>query len=105
MTEERESLEACAPDVGHLFESLSDGDVVASLASDLYAELERLVVDHGEGAVSGLVPLVVTALESLQEAYSESRAWAEQAAAQREDNHRLLAQYERERLQHKAIQE
>ncbi|GCC48986.1 hypothetical protein chiPu_0033110, partial [Chiloscyllium punctatum] len=79
--------------------------VVSALASALYAEMERLVSAHGEDAASGMVPLVVTALESLQEAYSEGRARDDEASSHREDHRRLLEEYQRERQRRQAAQE
>ncbi|XP_078062613.1 JNK-interacting protein-like [Mustelus asterias] len=83
----------------------SDCEVVSGLASGLYAELERLILAHGEGAAAGLVPLAVATLESLQGASAESRAQRAEAEQEREENRRLLAQYERERAERKRIQE
>jgi len=83
----------------------SDCEVVSGLASGLYAELERLILAHGQGAAAGLVPLAVATLETLQGACGESQARAAEVEREREENRKLLAQYERERAERKRIQE
>ncbi|XP_067835918.1 C-Jun-amino-terminal kinase-interacting protein 3-like [Heptranchias perlo] len=80
-------------------------EVVSGLAGGLYSELERLILAHGEGAVSGLMPLTVSVLETLEGVCAESRERGAEAALAREENERLLAQYERERGKRKRTEE
>uniref|UniRef100_UPI00398E9F12 C-Jun-amino-terminal kinase-interacting protein 4-like n=1 Tax=Pristiophorus japonicus TaxID=55135 RepID=UPI00398E9F12 len=96
-----------------LSEGLEDGvsglalcdELVSGLAGALYAELERLLGAHGEGAVAGLMPLAVTALETLEGVCAESRERGAQAERAREESERLLAHFERERAQRKRTEE
>ncbi|XP_067878244.1 JNK-interacting protein-like [Heterodontus francisci] len=80
-------------------------EVVSSLAGGLYTELEQLILAHGEGAVTGLVPLAVTALETLETLYAETRARAADVARAREEAERVLTHYERERAERKRTEE
>ncbi|KAH0626458.1 hypothetical protein JD844_001445 [Phrynosoma platyrhinos] len=48
-------------------------ELVSAMAGGLYGELEQLVRAHGPGAVSGLLPQLVSVLESLQGACGQVR--------------------------------
>ncbi|XP_066487405.1 C-Jun-amino-terminal kinase-interacting protein 4-like [Tiliqua scincoides] len=80
-------------------------ELVTALAGGLYGELERLVGAHGSGAVSGLLPQLVSVLESLQGACGQVRERDQALERLREDRLRLLEQYERERTGRKRAEE
>ncbi|KAJ6653278.1 hypothetical protein lerEdw1_009367, partial [Lerista edwardsae] len=80
-------------------------ELVTALAGGLYGELERLVGAHGSGAVSGLLPQLVSVLESLQGACGQVRERDQALERLRDDRLRLLEQYERERAGRKRAEE
>nr|XP_008115419.1 PREDICTED: C-Jun-amino-terminal kinase-interacting protein 4 [Anolis carolinensis] len=80
-------------------------ELVSALAGGLYGELERLVAAHGPGAVSGLLPQLVSVLESLQGACGQVRERDQALERLRDDRLRLLEQYERERAGRKRAEE
>lgn len=80
-------------------------ELVTALAGGLYGELERLVGAHGSGAVSGLLPQLVSVLESLQGACGQVRERDQALERLRDDRLRLLEQYERERAARKRAEE
>ncbi|XP_077170216.1 C-Jun-amino-terminal kinase-interacting protein 3-like [Paroedura picta] len=80
-------------------------ELVSALAGGLYGELERLVGAHGPGAVSGLLPQLVSVLESLQRACGQVRERDQSLERLRDDRLRLLEQYERERAGRKRAEE
>lgn len=80
-------------------------ELVTALAGGLYGELERLVGAHGSGAVSGLLPQLVSVLESLQGACGQVRERDQALERLREDRLRLLEQFERERAGRKRAEE
>ncbi|OCT72955.1 hypothetical protein XELAEV_18035936mg [Xenopus laevis] len=72
-------------------------EMVTAMAGSIYSELEKLIGDYGQGAVTGLMPLLVTVLESLEVTCAQAREREEQLELVQEDKQRLLIQYERER--------
>ncbi|XP_015269872.1 PREDICTED: C-Jun-amino-terminal kinase-interacting protein 4-like [Gekko japonicus] len=80
-------------------------ELVSAMAGGLYGELERLVGAHGPGAVSGLLPQLVSVLESLQRACGQVRERDQSLERLRDDRLRLLEQYERERAGRKRAEE
>ncbi|XP_062994574.1 C-Jun-amino-terminal kinase-interacting protein 4-like isoform X2 [Elgaria multicarinata webbii] len=80
-------------------------ELVSVMAGGLYGELERLVGAHGPGAVSGLLPQLVSVLESLQGACGQVRERDQALERLRDDRLRLLEQYERERAGRKRAEE
>uniref|UniRef100_A0A8C4PXR5 Sperm associated antigen 9a n=1 Tax=Eptatretus burgeri TaxID=7764 RepID=A0A8C4PXR5_EPTBU len=78
---------------------------VSGLAEGLYGELERLVSLYGEEALRGLMPLVVTVLESLDSACESRHERQVELELLKEDNEQLLTQYERERNLRKQAEE
>ncbi|KAM4703078.1 C-Jun-amino-terminal kinase-interacting protein 4-like [Rhinophrynus dorsalis] len=80
-------------------------EMVTTMAGSLYSELEKLIGDYGQGAVQGLMPLLVTVLESLETTCAQAREREEQLELVQEDKQRLLIQYERERDGRKRAEE
>ncbi|XP_048374118.1 C-Jun-amino-terminal kinase-interacting protein 4-like isoform X1 [Sphaerodactylus townsendi] len=80
-------------------------ELVSAMAGGLYGELERLVGAHGPGAVSGLLPQLVSVLEALQRSCGQVRDRDQSLEGLRDDRLRLLEQYERERGGRKRAEE
>ena len=80
-------------------------ELVSAMAGGLYSELERLVGAYGPGAVSGLLPQLVSVLESLQGACGQVRERDQALERLRDDRLRLLEQDERERTGRKRAEE
>ncbi|XP_075771164.1 C-Jun-amino-terminal kinase-interacting protein 4-like isoform X2 [Pelodiscus sinensis] len=80
-------------------------ELVSGLAAGLYGELEQLVGAHGPGAVSGLLPQLVSVLEALEQAGGQVRERDQELELLRDDRLRLLGQYERERDGRKRAEE
>ncbi|KAF7238832.1 JNK-interacting protein 3 [Varanus komodoensis] len=80
-------------------------ELVSVMAGSLYSELEKLVGAHGPGTVSGLLPQLVSVLESLQGACEQVRERDQALERLRDDRLRLLEQYERERAGRKRAEE
>jgi superfamily II helicase len=70
---------------------------VSSLAAAIYAEFERMIQKHGQEAVSGLMPLMVSVLEQLDSAYNDNNEQYVDLELLNDDNEQLLTQYEREK--------
>ncbi|XP_077106812.1 C-Jun-amino-terminal kinase-interacting protein 4-like isoform X2 [Ranitomeya variabilis] len=80
-------------------------EVVTSMAGSIYSELEKLVGSYGQEAVTGLMPLMVSVLESLATTCTRARENEDQLEMVEEDKQRLLIQYERERDGRKRAEE
>ncbi|XP_069597531.1 C-Jun-amino-terminal kinase-interacting protein 4-like isoform X3 [Ranitomeya imitator] len=80
-------------------------EVVTSMAGSIYSELEKLVGSYGQEAVTGLMPLMVSVLESLATTCTRARENEDQLEMVQEDKQRLLIQYERERDGRKRAEE
>ncbi|XP_073458777.1 C-Jun-amino-terminal kinase-interacting protein 3-like isoform X2 [Aquarana catesbeiana] len=80
-------------------------EMVTALAGSIYSELEKLVAAYGQEAVTGLMPLMVSVLESLESTSGRAREREDQLELLQEDNQRLLIQYERERDGRKRAEE
>ncbi|XP_072281532.1 C-Jun-amino-terminal kinase-interacting protein 4-like isoform X2 [Pyxicephalus adspersus] len=80
-------------------------EMVTVLAGSIYSELEKLVASYGQEAVTGLMPLMVSVLESLESTSARARERDDQLELLQEDNQRLLIQYERERDGRKRAEE
>ncbi|XP_043937473.1 C-Jun-amino-terminal kinase-interacting protein 3-like [Protopterus annectens] len=78
---------------------------VIRLAGNLYLELEKLVSVHGQGSITGLMPLMVSLLESLEGTGAQLREREAELEILREDRERLLSQYDREKTTRKHIEE
>ncbi|XP_018409892.1 PREDICTED: C-Jun-amino-terminal kinase-interacting protein 4-like [Nanorana parkeri] len=80
-------------------------EMVTALAGSIYSELEKLVAAYGQETVTGLMPLMVSVLESLESTSARAREREDQLDLLQEDNQRLLIQYERERDGRKRAEE
>ncbi|KAM5132023.1 C-Jun-amino-terminal kinase-interacting protein 3-like [Mantella aurantiaca] len=80
-------------------------EMVTVLAGSIYSELEKLVAAYGQETVTGLMPLMVSVLESLESTSARAREREDQLELLQEDNQRLLIQYERERDGRKRAEE
>ncbi|XP_073512337.1 C-Jun-amino-terminal kinase-interacting protein 4-like isoform X2 [Phyllobates terribilis] len=80
-------------------------EVVTTMAGSIYSELEKLVGSYGQEAVTGLMPLMVSVLESLATTCTRAREKEDQLEMVQEDKQRLLIQYERERDGRKRAEE
>ncbi|XP_040290266.1 C-Jun-amino-terminal kinase-interacting protein 3-like [Bufo bufo] len=80
-------------------------EMVTTMASSIYSELEKLVGAYGQEAVTGLMPLMVSVLESLATTCTHSREKEDQLEMVQDDKQRLLIQYERERDGRKRAEE
>jgi hypothetical protein len=70
---------------------------VQTLASNIYQEFERMIKKYDEDVVKELMPLVVSVLESLDQAFQEKQEGDVELELIRDDNEQLLTQYEREK--------
>jgi c-Jun-amino-terminal kinase-interacting protein 4 len=70
---------------------------VQVLAASVYREFERLIGVYDEHVVKELTPLVVTVLESLEQALHERQECEVELELLRDDKEQLLTQYEREK--------
>ncbi|XP_063798791.1 C-Jun-amino-terminal kinase-interacting protein 4-like [Pseudophryne corroboree] len=80
-------------------------EMVAAMAGNIYSELDKLVGAYGQDAVTGLMPLMVSVLESLATTCACAREREDQLEMVTEDKQRLLIQYERERNGRKRAEE
>ncbi|XP_075047164.1 C-Jun-amino-terminal kinase-interacting protein 3-like isoform X2 [Mixophyes fleayi] len=72
-------------------------EMVTAMAGSIYSELDKLVGAYGQDAVTGLMPLMVSVLESLATTCACAREREDQLEMVQEDKQRLLIQYDRER--------
>ncbi|KAJ1131216.1 hypothetical protein NDU88_009555 [Pleurodeles waltl] len=79
--------------------------MVTALAGSIYSELEKLISTYGQGAVTGLMPLLVSALESTEAACTQAREREEQLELVEEEKRQLVTQFERERQFRKRVEE
>ena len=70
---------------------------VASLASSVYTELEKIVKLHGRDTVKDLMSILVNILEALDGAYQEKEEQIVENELLKDDYEKLLLQYEREK--------
>ena len=70
---------------------------VASLASSIYTELEKIVKLHGRDTVKDLMSILVNILEALDVAYQEKEEQIVENELLKDDYEKLLNQYEREK--------
>lgn len=70
---------------------------VASLASSVYTELEKIVKEHGRDTVKDLMSILVNILEALDGAYQEKEEQIVENELLKDDYEKLLLQYEREK--------
>ncbi|XP_069463123.1 C-Jun-amino-terminal kinase-interacting protein 4-like [Ambystoma mexicanum] len=80
-------------------------DMVTALAGSIYSELEKLISAYGQAAVTGLMPLLVSVLESMEAACAQAREREEQLDLVEEEKRQLLNQFERERQFRKRVEE
>ena len=74
---------------------------VATLASSIYTELEKVIKAHGRDTVKDLMALVVNVLEALDVAYHEKEELSVDNELLKDDYEKLLSQYEREKQHRK----
>lgn len=74
---------------------------VATLASSIYTELEKVIKVHGRDTVKDLMSLVVNVLEALDTAYHEKEELSVDNELLKDDYEKLLSQYEREKQHRK----
>lgn len=74
---------------------------VASLASSIYTELEKIVKLHGRDTVKDLMSILVNILEALDVAYQEKEEQIVENELLKDDYEKLLNQYEREKQSRK----
>lgn len=74
---------------------------VATLASSIYTELEKVIKAHGRDTVKDLMSLVVNVLEALDTAYHEKEELSVDNELLKDDYEKLLSQYEREKQHRK----
>lgn len=74
---------------------------VASLASSIYTELEKIVKAFGRDTVKDLMPIVVNVLEALDSAYHDKEEQVVENELLKDDYEKLLNQYEREKQSRK----
>jgi hypothetical protein len=74
---------------------------VASLASSMYTELEKMVKSFGQDTVKDLMPIVVSVLEALDTAYQEKEEFMVDIELLKDDYEKLLSQYEKEKQSRK----
>jgi hypothetical protein len=74
---------------------------VASLASSIYTELEKIVKLHGRDTVKDLMSSLVNILEALDVAYQEKEEQIVENELLKDDYEKLLNQYEREKQSRK----
>ena len=77
--------------------SLALNEKVATLASSIYTELEKIVKVHGRDTVKDLMSIVVNVLEALDAAIQEKEELLAENELLRDDYEKLLNQYEREK--------
>ncbi|XP_067949337.1 C-Jun-amino-terminal kinase-interacting protein 4-like isoform X1 [Watersipora subatra] len=77
-------------------------DMVQSMATQIYAEFERLIETYGDSVVEGLMPQLVAILENWDKVFKEKQNVQLDLDLAKEDNDQLLAQYEREKQLRKA---
>ncbi|CAF0717015.1 unnamed protein product [Brachionus calyciflorus] len=76
---------------------LSLNEKVAQLANSIYTELEKIIKLYGRDIVKDLMSIVVNILEALDAAYHEKEELLVENELLRDDNDKLLIQYEREK--------
>lgn len=81
--------------------SLALNEKVASLASSIYTELEKIVKLYGRDTVKELMSIVVNVLEALDSAIQEKEELLAENELVRDDYEKLLMQYEREKQSRK----
>jgi hypothetical protein len=81
--------------------SLALNEKVATLASSIYTELEKIVKLHGRDTVKDLMSIVVNVLEALDGAIQEKEELLAENELARDDYEKLLNQYEREKTSRK----
>ncbi|GAA55801.1 JNK-interacting protein [Clonorchis sinensis] len=77
---------------------------VQALATDIYRELEKLIGVYGNKFLQNLMPLVVSALESLDAVHSENQELTLKLALVKQDQKHLLSEYEREKSSRKVAE-
>jgi c-Jun-amino-terminal kinase-interacting protein 4 len=77
---------------------------VQLMAASIYRELERLIGIHGESVVTELTPLVVSILESWEQALQDRQERDVELEFLRDDKEQLLTQYEREKQLRRAAE-
>jgi hypothetical protein len=81
--------------------SLALNEKVATLASSIYTELEKIVKLYGRDTVKDLMSIVVNVLEALDGAIQEKEELLAENELARDDYDKLLNQYEREKQSRK----
>ena len=90
----------------HFYSSHDDGHVgsgdnvserVQNLASGVYREFECMISQYGDAVIKDLMPLVVSILESLNQAYREKQDHEVELELLKVEHDNLRTQYEREK--------
>ena len=80
---------------------------VQTLASQIYTELQRIIsrCNEDEEVVSGLMPLIVNVLESLDLTLIENQQFQVELELCKDDNEQLAAAFEKEKTNKKKIEQ
>ncbi|XP_039596862.1 C-Jun-amino-terminal kinase-interacting protein 4 [Polypterus senegalus] len=82
-----------------------DPQVVSEEAGRLYSELQALIEIHGQSSVEGLLPVLVSVLESLAVSRSKLKDLENEGEREKEERDNLLEQFERERARRRETEE
>ncbi|KAK6468647.1 C-Jun-amino-terminal kinase-interacting protein 3-like [Huso huso] len=82
-----------------------DPEAVSEEAGQLYAHLQVLIESHGPGCVEGLLPVLVSLLESLAQSRTRLSERENESEREREERETLLEQFERERSRRRETEE
>ncbi|CAG2111825.1 unnamed protein product, partial [Medioppia subpectinata] len=80
---------------------------VQTLAAQIYTELQRIInrCNEDEEVVSGLMPLVVNVLETLDMALIENQQFQVELELCKDDNEQLVTAFEKEKLSKKKVEQ
>uniref|UniRef100_A0A8C5PDM8 Uncharacterized protein n=1 Tax=Leptobrachium leishanense TaxID=445787 RepID=A0A8C5PDM8_9ANUR len=99
------TVEIFGDDLGSTSSFTVCDEMVTMMAGNIYSELEKLIDAYGQESVTGLMPLLVSVLESLETTSAQAKEREEQLELVDEDLQRLVIQYERERGARKRAEE
>lgn len=87
------------------FDSNVISERVKNLATQIYQELKRIIsrYDHDEDVLSGLMPLIVRVLESLDLALIENQQLQVELELCKDDNEQLVVMFEKEKASKRLI--
>ncbi|KAI3387356.1 hypothetical protein SNEBB_003876 [Seison nebaliae] len=98
-----ENVESSEIGGGHGPDALASlmNEKVASVANQIYQELDMIIKKYGEDAAKSIMPHIVTVLEQLDYGYTYKEELIAELELLKDDNEQLLTQYEREKKLHK----